>query len=71
MYPKDRREYTEAFLVAYAQDPWKTKLIADFGQKYYDEVMRIHQERLNQDNYMIGPQSVAEWEQFREELKRS
>lgn len=71
LYPKNRREYTEAFVEEYAKDPLKSRMIESFGQKYYDEVMSIHRERLDKDDFMIGPQSGPEWDQFREQLKRS
>lgn len=69
MYPKNRKEYTEAFLEVYSSSPWKEKLINDFGQKYYDEVIKIHQQRLDSDDFNIGPQSVKEWEELRNQLK--
>ena len=68
MYPKDRREYHEAFLETYNQDTWKNKLISDFGEKYYLKVMEIYKERLEKNDFMIGPQTVSEWEELRKSL---
>ena len=69
MYPNNRREYHEAFLETYKEEKWKNKLIADQGEKYYYKVMEIYQERLDKDDFMIGPQSVEEWDELRNSLK--
>ena len=68
MYPKDRKEYHEAFLETYKQDKWKNKLISDFGEKYYLKVMEIYKERLENNDFMIGPQTVSEWEELKKSL---
>lgn len=68
LYPKNRREYSEAFVEEYSKEPLKSRMISQSGQKYYDEVMRIYQERLAKDDFEIGPQSVEEWEQLREKI---
>lgn len=70
MYPTDRREYTEAFLEEYSKDPWKSKLIEDFGVDYYNEVIRIHQERLDKNNFNIGPQSIKEWDELKNSFSK-
>lgn len=69
MYPKNRREYHEAFMEVYSQGKAKEGLIKQFGISYYEEVMRIHQERLEKDDFMIGPQSIEEWATYREKFK--
>lgn len=67
---KGRRAYTEWFLKAYDEEPWKSRLINDLGENYYNEVMRIHRIRMELDNFNFGPQSATEWDKFREALKQ-
>lgn len=66
MYPKNREEYHQAFLEVYSKSPWKDRMIEKSGQKYYDEVMRIHQERLDKKDFdNIGPQTEDQWNELR------
>ena len=65
-----RKAYTEWFMEHFSKDPQRSRLIDKTGKSYYDEVMKIHRERLEMGNFNHGPQSVEEWEALRLQLLR-
>lgn len=67
-FSKDRKVYTTWFLEHYSQEKYKNHLISQFGQKYYDEVMKIHKERIEKNDFEIGPQSFEEWDNLRKSI---
>ncbi len=70
MYPKDKKEYHEAFLEHYTQGKPKEKMIEMEGEEYFNEVIRIHRLRLEKNYFNIGPQSKEDWIKFKEELNK-
>ena len=65
---RGRKEYTEWFLYEYAKDKHKKRMTDHFGEAYYNEVMRIHQERLDRNDFNIGPQSAESWNELHKSL---
>lgn len=63
-----RQAYTQWFLDAYKSEPRRSLMIEQSGEKYYNEVIKIHEQRLQRNNFNIGPQSVDEWEALRKKL---
>lgn len=69
-FSKDRAVYSKWFLEEYARPERKSRLIQSQGEKYYYEVMRIYQERLDENDFNLGPQSVEEWNELREKFSK-
>lgn len=65
-----RQEYTKWFLEAYKSEPRRTLMIEQVGEKYYNEVIKIHEQRLSRNNFNIGPQSVDEWEILKKKVSK-
>ena len=65
----DRREYSLWFLDQYSKEPFKSQILKEFGEPYYLEVMRIYKQRVDENNFDIGPQTKEDWITLQEKLK--
>jgi hypothetical protein len=66
---EDRRAYSEWFIKEYNRPEWREYLQNFFTPEYIDAVLSIYKERLEKNDFNIGPQG-KEWEEFQQKYKK-